>query len=155
MTLFKNFKFKKAVFVSIIITAVCVFLYGTLVKPMIEIHTWELSTAQQVQPFLTIAHNPQYDFSDDGPFFAVSKPMEITCVAKNGKLTITDETNNKIYNGSYKVKIWSKFSRQGYEIVIEGKEGTANISSGSFFHPVTLFMSIDGYCLTFSCAGCG
>ena len=149
MTLFKNFKSKKAVFVPIIITAVCIFLYGTLVKPMIEIHTWELSTAQQVAPFLTIAHNPQYNFSDGDPLFATSKPMEITCVAKNGKLTITDKTNNKIYSGNYKVELWSKFSRQGYEIMIEGKTGTANISNGSFFNPTSLFMSIDGYCLNF------
>ncbi len=149
MTFSKNFKSKKAAFLTIIIIAMCVLFYGTLVKPMIEVHAWELSSAWQVDPFLKIAHNPQYNFSDGDPLFATSKPMEITCVAKNGKLTITDKTNNKTYSGSYKVKLRSKFSRQGYEIMIEGKEGAANISNGSAFYPTSLFMSIDGYCLNF------
>ena len=149
MTFSKNFKSKKAAFLTIIIIAMCVLFYGTLVKPMIEVHTWELSTAQQVAPFLTIAHNPDYDFSDDHPLWALSKPVDLILVAENGKLTITDKTNNKIYSGNYKVELWSKFLRQGYEIMIEGKTGTANISNGSFFNPTSLFMSIDGYCLNF------
>lgn len=125
----------------------CIFLYAIFVKPKIEIYTWELSLAQQAEPYFVVAHNPDYDFSDnDSPLFAFSKPIDVTCVAKNGKLTITDKTNNKTYNGTYKVKSWRRHQR--YEIVIDGKDGMANISNSSLFNP-TLFVSIEGYYLNF------
>lgn len=129
----------------------CIFFYVVFAKPIIETHTWELSSAQQVgPPFITIAHNKDYDFSDeDDTLFEFSKPIELTCVAKNRKLAIADKTNNKVYNGTYKVKSWGRHhTLQSYEIVIDGKIGTANISNNSLLNR-TLFMSIDGYNLNF------
>lgn len=148
----KLFSKKKAIALTpIFVIILCIFLYSAFLKPKIELYTWELSSAQQVgPPFITIAHNKDYDFSDeDDTLFKFSKPIELTCVAKNRKLTITDKTNNKVYNGTYKVKSWGRHhTPQSYEIVIEGIEGTANISNNSLFNR-TLFMSIDGYCLNF------
>lgn len=145
----KLFSNKKAITLTpIFVILLCIFLYAIFVKPKIELYTWELSSAQQEgPPFITVAHNKDYDFTDeDDALFKFSKPIELTCVAKNGKLTITDKTNNIIYNGTYKVESWNKFSRQRYKIVIDGKEGKANISDR--FNR-TLFMSIDGYYLHF------
>ena len=145
----KQFSNKKAITLTpIFVILLCIFLYAIFVKPKIELYTWELSSAQQEgPPFITVAHNKDYDFTDeDDALFKFSKPIELTCVAKNGKLTITDKTNNIIYNGTYKVESWNKFSRQRYKIVIDGKEGKANISDR--FNR-TLFMSIDGYYLHF------
>ena len=145
----KQFSNKKAITLTpIFVILLCIFLYTIFVKPKIELYTWELSSAQQEgPPFITVAHNKDYDFTDeDDALFKFSKPIELTCVAKNGKLTITDKTNNIIYNGTYKVESWNKFSRQRYKIVIDGKEGKANISDR--FNR-TLFMSIDGYYLHF------
>lgn len=145
----KQFSNKKAITLTpIFVILLCIFLYAIFVKPKIELYTWELSSVQQVgPPFITIAHNKDYDFSDeDDTLFEFSKPIELTCVAKNRKLTIADKTNNKVYNGTYKVESWNKFSRQRYKIVIDGKEGKANISDR--FNR-TLFMSIDGYYLHF------
>lgn len=140
---------KGIVFIPIFAIVLCIVLYAIFVKPAIEMHTWELFLAQQAEPpHFRVAHHYNYTFADyeDDPLLEFSKPIELTCVAKNGKLTITDKTNNKVYNGTYKVKSWNKFNRQRYDIVIEGKEGTANISSRSIS---TLFMSVDGYYLNF------
>lgn len=142
-----NTKKKAVAFLPICAIILCVVLYVVFANPVIEIHTWELSSAQQAEPFFVVAHNPDYDLSDnDSPLYSLSKPIELTCVAENGELTITDKTNGKTYNGTYKVTSWKRHRR--YEIVIDGKKGTANISNHSLFNP-TLFMSIDGYYLNF------
>ncbi len=142
------FKKKMVAFLPICAIILCVVLYAFFAKPIIERHTWELSSAQQAEPFFVVAHDPDYDISDnDSPLYALSKPIELTCVAENGKLIITDKTNGKTYNGTYKVKSWRRLQR--YEIVIEGKEGVANISNNSLFRR-TLFVSIDGYYLNFA-----
>ncbi len=146
----KLFSKKKAIALTpIFVILLCIFLYAIFVKPTIEMHTWELFSAQQAEPpNFTVAHHYNYTFASDGDdtLFKFSKPIELTCVAEIGKLTITDKTNNIIYSGTYEVESWNKFSRQRYKIVIDGKEGKANISDR--FNR-TLFMSIDGYYLNF------
>ena len=139
-------KLKKSILISILVV-VCVTIYVVFAKPAIETRTWVLSVAQRAEPFLVVAHKSGYDFSDDSSnLFAFSKEIELVCVAKDGKLTINDNTNDKIYEGAYKVTSWGRFSGQEYTVVIDGKEGTANISS-SFNR--TLFISVGGYYLNF------
>ena len=116
-------------------------------KPAIETRTWVLSMAQKANPFSVVAHKNGYDFSDeDSEIFAFSKEIELICTASDGKLIITDKTNNKTYEGTYKVTSWGKFIKKSYAVVIDGKEGTANISSE--FNR-TLFISVGGYYLNF------
>ena len=125
----------------------CIILYAIFAKPTIEKCTWVLSSAQQAEPFSIVAHRSGYDFSDnENELFAFSKEIELTCVAKDGKLILTDKTNDKIYEGTYKTTSWSRFSTQSYTVVINGKDGTANISSR--FNR-TLFISVGGYYLNF------
>ena len=122
-------------------------LYAIFAKPAIETGTWVLSLVQQAEPFSVVAHSPGYDLSDnESNLFAFSKEIELTCVAKDGQLILTDKTNGKIYEGTYKTTSWSRFSGQSYTVVIGEKEGTANISSR--FNR-TLFISVGGYYLNF------
>ena len=145
----KLFSKKKVIaLTSVFVIILCIFFYAIFAKPVIETHTWQLFTAQQAEPpNFTVAHHYNYTFAsdEDDTLFKFSKPIELTCVAKNGKLIITDKTNNKTYSGTYKVESWKK-SYQPYKIVIDGKEGKANISDSL---NRTLFMSIDGYYLHF------
>ena len=143
----KFFKNRKTVIIPLILIIVCIVVYLIFAIPIIERHTWKLSFAQQTEPYIVIAHDKDYDLSDDGLLFGASKPIELTCEAKNGKLTITDKTNGKVYKGTYKVTSFKPY--QSYKIVIDGKEGIANISNTDIFNR-TLFMSIDGYALNFS-----
>lgn len=130
-----------------ILLVLCIILYVVFAKPAIERRTWVLSMAQKAEPFSVVAHKSGYDFSDDDSgFFEFSKEIELTCTAKDGKIIITDKTNNKTYEGTYKVTSWGKFIKQSYAVVIDGKEGTANISS-SFNR--SLFISVGGYYLHF------
>ena len=139
-------KIKKYFFIPILVV-LCIILYAVFAKPTIETHTWVLSMAQKAEPFYVVAHKTGYDFSDDDSnIFAFSKEIELTCTAKDGKLTISDKTNGKTYEGIYKVTSWGRFTGQSYTVIIDGKDGTANISSK--FNRA-LFISVGGYYLTF------
>ena len=119
------------------------------VPTRIDNRTWILSTAQQADtPHFVVAHNAEYDFSNDkSGLFESSKPIELVCEAKNGKLILTDQTNGETYEGSYKVHRLTGLRGlmgRSYSIIINGVEGRANISSYR-----TLFVSIGGYYLNF------
>ena len=139
-------KIKKWIFFPILVI-LCIIFYAIFAKPAIETHTWVLSMAQKAEPFSVVAHKSGYDFSDDDSnLFAFSKEIDLTCTAKDGKLIISDKTNGKTYQGTYKVTSWGRFIGQSYTVVIDGEEGTANISSG--FNR-TLFISVGDYYLNF------
>lgn len=141
-------KFKKFVFVPLIVL-LCVIVYALVAKPTIAKHTWVLSYAQQAEPpFFVVAHNEDYDFSDvDSSLFEFSQPIELTLEAKDRKLILTDTTNGKTYEGTYKVKSWNRFANQSYLVFVDGMEGTANVISESGRQ---LFIAIGDYELYFA-----
>lgn len=115
-------------------------------SPTLENRTWVLFTAQKSG--VVAAHDKDYDLSNDtSGLFGASKSIELICQAKDGKLVLTDKTNNKTYEGTYKstdgFSLFKQFKT--YKVTINGVEGTANISSNK-----TLFISVDGYSLNFS-----
>ena len=128
---------------AVLCTAIIIFLLAS--NPSIENRTWILSYAQQTQsPGLVVAHGTDYHASNmEDPMFQLSKPIELICEAKNGKLVLTDQTNGKTYEGTYTT---SALKRRKYKVVIDGLEGTANINS-DIHH--TLNVSIGGYLLHF------
>ena len=140
-------KFKKNVFILIIVI-LCIIAYAFFAKPTIEKRTWVLSYAQQAEPpLLVVAHNDDYNFSDiDSSLYKFSKPIELMLEADDGKLILTDITNSNTHRGTYKVKAWGKHIDQSYTVVIDGVEGTANISSKL---GRTLLVSIGNYNLHF------
>ena len=148
-------KVKKKTLISVIaILCIGVLVFLELTIFDIEKHTWILFSAQQAQaPYFVVAHDKGIETPDD-PLFQFSKPVELICEAKNGKLVLTDKTNGKTYEGTYKISSfgWGKrvtgMRGQSYTVVIDGLEGTANISSRL---NRTLFVSIGGYYLQFQC----
>lgn len=149
---------KKAAGVSLLVLVLALVIYLVFSKPVIEGKTWQLSIAMQQDPyFAVIAHNPTYDFSqEETGVLGDSQAIDLTCVAKKGVLTITDKTNNKVYHGSYEWSVWdkvfSKSTQRGTRtlpIVIEGKEGTAQVSRVDGTWNKTLCILVDGYILNF------
>lgn len=77
--------------------------------------------------------------------------VDLTCNAKDGSLSIADKTNDKLYTGTYKVSDDSPKATT-YEIVIDGKSGTAVASVTSYQDGKeipTMILSVDGYVLSF------
>jgi hypothetical protein len=81
--------------------------------------------------------------SIDDPMYELSEPVELVCEAKNGKLVLSDKTNGKTYEGTYAT---SSPKMGNYKVVIDGLEGTANISSVAYR---ILTISIGSYLLSF------
>jgi len=60
-----------------------------------------------------------------------AKIVEMTLVAKDGKITITDHTNNKTYEGTYKVEQKTPAGTD-YKITIDEKEGYATVAMTTY-----------------------
>ena len=60
-----------------------------------------------------------------------AKIVEMTLVAKDGKITITDHTNIKTYEGTYKVEQKTPAGTD-YKITIDGKEGYATVAMTTY-----------------------
>ena len=60
-----------------------------------------------------------------------AKIVEMTLVAKDGKITITDHTNNKTYEGTYTVEQKTP-AGTNYEVTIDGKEGYATVAMTTY-----------------------
>lgn len=77
--------------------------------------------------------------------------VDLTLIAKDGEITITDTTNGKTYNGTYEVQ--KKTSKgMDYEIIIDGVTGYATVSPTEYYDGSeipTLPINIDGYSMYF------
>lgn len=142
-------KSKIIIAIAILCVIISVFLIFTI--PTLERRTWILSYAQQADaPHFIVAHNAEYDFSNDkSGLYDVSKPIELTLEANDGKFLLIDNTNGKTYEGTYEAASgrfgkFRAFTKKSYTVVIDGLQGTASFSSNR-----TLFVSIGGYYLNF------
>ena len=73
------------------------------------------------------------------------------CRAQNGKLTVTDQTNNKTYTGTYKFNGTDPQSSV-YEVVIDGKEGMAVVAMTTYHdgsQNPTFIISLGDYTINF------
>ena len=61
-----------------------------------------------------------------------AKIVDLTLSAKDGKLTVTDLTNGKTYDGTYKVTKRTPKSID-YEITINGKQGYATVANTRYY----------------------
>lgn len=80
-----------------------------------------------------------------------AKIVDITLIAKDGKLTISDLTNDKIYEGSYEV---SGKNPEGvdYEVTVDGKAGYATVAMTKYYDGTeepTLPINLGDYSLYF------
>ena len=60
-----------------------------------------------------------------------AKIVEMTLVAKDGKITITDHTGGKTYEGTYTVEQKTP-AGTNYEVTIDGKEGYATVAMTTY-----------------------
>ena len=77
--------------------------------------------------------------------------VDLTLTAKDGEITITDNTNGKTYNGTYEV-MQKTPKGTDYEIIIDGVTGYATVSPTEYYDETeipTLPINIDGYSLYF------
>ena len=116
-------------------------------KPKIEDYEWKMRTIAHIEGEQLV-----YDAAaEESTTHPEAKIIEMTLVAKDGKITITDITNNKTYEGSYTV---SGRNPKGtdYHITIDGKSGYATVAMTTYAdgtEEATLPISIGGYSMYF------
>ena len=115
-------------------------------KPKIEDYEWKMRTIAHIEGEQLV-----YDAAEESTAHPEAKIIEMTLVAKDGKITITDITNGKTYEGTYTV---SGRNPEGtdYHITIDGKSGYAGVAMTSYAdgsEEPTLPISLDGYSLYF------
>ena len=96
-------------------------------KPKIEDYEWKMRTIAHVEDEQLV-----YDAAaEESTAHPEAKIIEMTLVAKEGKIAITDVTNNKTYEGTYTV---SGRNPEGtdYNITIDGKSGYAVVAMTTY-----------------------
>lgn len=91
-------------------------------KLEIEDYEWKMRTVMENNSEINVPAVGESDAAHPD-----AKIVDMTLVAKDGKIIVTDLTNNKTYEGTYTV---SGKSPKGtnYTVTIDGKEGNATVA---------------------------
>lgn len=118
----------------------------------IEDYEWKMRTvmsndmeAAQYQDELVIA------VGEADELYPEAEIVDLTLIAKDGEITITDTTKNKTYSGTYEVQQKTPKGTD-YEIIIDGATGYATVAPTEYYDGSeipTLPINIDGYSLYF------
>ena len=119
--------------VTILILFVLLLSSCTSENISIEDYEWQMrtvmsgniETAQNENVLIVAVGEPDELYTE-------AKIVDLTLTAKDGKITITDKTNNKTYTGTYKVQ---KKTPKGtdYEITINGQDGYATVAPTKYY----------------------
>ncbi len=116
-------------------------------KPKIEDYEWKMRMIMHAKDNQVV-----YDaVAEESNIHPEAKIIEMTLVAKDGKITITDVTNNTTYEGTYTV---SGRNPKGtdYHITIDDKSGYAGVAMTTYADGTeepTLPITLDGYSMYF------
>lgn len=83
--------------------------------------------------------------------YSEAEIVDLTLIAKDGAITITDSTNGETYTGTYEV-MQKTPKGTDYELVIDGVNGYATVAPTEYYDGSkipTLPINIDGYSLYF------
>lgn len=116
-------------------------------KVKIEDYEWKMRTIMHGEDNQVVVDA----VGEDDPAHPEAKIINMTLTAKDGKITITDHTNNKTYEGTYKVEQKTPAGTD-YKVTIDGKEGYATVAMTTYADGTeepTLPISLDGYSMYF------
>lgn len=115
---------KKNLLLFLLIIIILLFTLSACSKEGINIeeHEWKMRYAMTAEDGGVV-----YVAEKEGNAYPRAEIIDVTLVAKNGKIIITDATNDKTYHGTYFVENKTS-SGINYKVMIDGKEGYATVS---------------------------
>ncbi len=119
---------KRTISILILFTALALALSACgMGKVEIEDYEWRMRTIMHAEDDQVVVDA----VGENDPAHPEAKIIEMTLVAKDGKITITDVTNGKTYEGAYTV---SGTNPEGtdYHITIDGKSGHAGVAMTTY-----------------------
>ena len=119
-------KVKTAIAFILIFSVLTMSLFSCGTRPKIDDYEWHLRVAMCADEELSVL---AVDESDNA--HPDAKVVDVVLVAKDGKIAITDHTNDKIYEGEYKL---SQMTPKGadYQITINGVSGYATVAMTTY-----------------------
>ena len=139
---------KKLIALILVIATAAVLLVGCADGKKITDHTWRMSLAQ-TDGGQIVAFDPASEV--DASYFEGAKEVELILQAKGRRLTLTDNTSGKVYEGKFK-KSESDEKTVSYTVKIGESKGTAVVTTADFGDGElvpTMFLSIGGYSMSF------
>ncbi|MBQ9112975.1 MAG: hypothetical protein IJY08_05265 [Clostridia bacterium] len=133
----------RKVLLMILFLGVVLWLIVWSMNSDISDYRWTMVTAQSTGMF--VATSPDFGAENDA-MYAAADEIVLVCTAENGILTLTDETNGKTYEGTYKMSSGG-FGKATYEIAFGDSKGYANIDTTVYDNPdqiPTMYISIGG-----------
>ena len=116
-------------------------------KPKIEDYEWQMRTVMHTEDGQII-----YDAVNEGNItYPEARIIEMILVANDGRITITDVTNGKTYEGTYAAS-GKNPGGTDYHITIEGKSGYATVAMTTYADETkepTMPITLDGYSMYF------
>lgn len=115
--------------------------------PKIDEYVWSMTTVQSME------ENGQAVAFASGQSSTLEDAVEIdmVCKAENGKLILTDKTNDHIYTGTYKL-INEQLNLASYEVTIGNTKGIA-VTAMTIYNnedqDITLIINLNDYTLNF------
>lgn len=125
---------KKTVLILLGILTITMFLSSCATETIsIEDYEWQMrtvmsgdiETAQNEDSLIVAVGEPDELYPD-------AKIVDLTLIAKDGKITITDKSNNKTYTGTYKVQQKTPKGTD-YEITINEQDGYATVAPTEYY----------------------
>ncbi len=139
---------KRTISIIIIIATLTIALSSCgMGKVKIEDYEWKMRTIMHGEDNQVVVDA----VGEDDPAHPEAKIIDMTLTAKDGKITITDHTNNKTYEGTYKVEQKTPAGTD-YKVTIDRKEGYATDAMTKYADGTeepTLPISLDGYSMYF------
>ena len=120
---------------SLLLLLVFVFVFSACGSDVmaIEDYEWKMRTV--------MSGNIEMEQNEDSLIVAVgeldelypnAKIVDLTLIAKDGKITVKDATNNETYAGTYKVQQKTPKGTD-YEITINGQDGYATVAPTEYY----------------------
>lgn len=119
-------------FILSAILLVCLVGCGNTAKVSIENYEWKMRTVMSNDIELADSDEIVLAVGEADELYPNAKIVDLTLTAKDGKLTLTDATNNKTYEGTYSVENKTP-DGINYKVTIDGKEGYATVAMTEYY----------------------
>ncbi len=123
---------KKAISVLSVLFVLLSFTSCSSEKIAIEDCKWKMRTVMSNDIELVDGDAVVIAVGETDEVYPNATVVDITLTATDGKITVTDITNDKVYNGTYKV---TNNTPKGtdYEIEIDGQSGYATVAPTEYY----------------------
>lgn len=140
--------------ISVLLILIFIFALSACSADVVAIEDYEWKMRTVMSNNIEVAQNEDelvVVVGEADELYPNAKIVDLTLIAKDGEITITDATNNKTYSGTYKVQQKTPKGTD-YEVTIDGVTGYANVSPTEYYdgsEVPTLPINLGDYSLYF------